>query len=316
MDTLQVRVAEVRAEAAAIRSLRLAPVHGPLPTFAPGAHIRVVAHRSDGTSVAGAYSLVNDPIVHDYYEIGVRRLERGGTSDWLHSVEIGSVLTIEPPRNDFPLAPQAAEHVLIGGGIGVTPLLSMAAVLARTSAPFTLWALARSRDGLPFAERLAALPAHAAHIHLSREAGRCDVRGLLARTPSGGHIYVCGPRALIESVHDGAAALGIPVGRVHSETFGNGADALADREFDVELRVSRLRFRVGPGQTILERAEGAGLFVSHDCRRGQCGTCLTRVLDGVPDHRDTVQTESEKAANEFMAICCSRASTESIVLDL
>jgi ferredoxin-NADP reductase len=315
METLRVRVAAIRAETPAIRSLRLVAIETPLPSFTPGAHIRVRAERH-GELAVRAYSLVNDPIVYDRYEIAVLRTDRGGVSDWLHSVEIGQELTIEPPRNQFALAPHATEHLLIGGGIGLTPLLSMGAQLARERARFTLWALVRSPDRLPFADRLAALPSGTARIHASGLSGRCDLSGLLAGAEAHRHVYVCGPRSLIEAVHDAADATGVPAAHVHQELFDNGVDVHNDRAFDVELRGSGIRFRVEPGQTILERAEEAGMFVSYDCRRGECGTCLTRVLEGVPDHRDAVQTPWEKAANEFMTICCSRALTGKLVLDL
>jgi vanillate O-demethylase ferredoxin subunit len=316
LKMLRVRVSQIKAEAESIRSLRLAPVEGGLPTFTPGAHIRVRTDDPDGVHTARSYSLVNDPGVRDYYEIGVLRLGRGGTSDWLHGVEVGRELAIEPPRNSFPLATHASEHLLIGGGIGVTPLLAMAAQLARQRARFVLWALVRSRDRLPFADRLAALPPRVAHVHVSTEAGRCDLRSLLDAAPPERHVYVCGPRGLTEAVRTAAHDIGMPAARVHAESFDGGTDPRADRAFDVELRGSRLRFRVEPGQTILELAEAAGIFVGHDCRRGECGACLTRVVEGVPEHRDTVQTLAEKATNEFMTICCSRAATGRIVLDL
>jgi len=317
MNGLPVRVSTVRQEAEGIRLLRLrADGDALLPAFKAGAHIRVHGQAMDGRAATRAYSLVGDSSRRDHYEIGVLREDRGGMSDWMHGLREGDALAIEPPRNDFPLAPHAAEHVLIAGGIGLTPLLAMATELSRQGARFRLWALARTRARLPFADRLAALPPAAVQIHVSNEHGRLDLAQAFAGLDADGHVYVCGPRALIESVLDAARAAGLAPAHVHAERFGAGAAAATDRAFDVELRASRMQLRIEPGQTILEQALAAGLFPSYDCQRGECGACLTRVLDGNPDHRDTVQTAEEKASNSFMTICCSRALSERIVLDL
>lgn len=266
--------------------------------------------------MARPYSLVNDPLEKHHYEIGVLRVGHGGVSDWLHELEIGQELLIESPRNDFPLARGAAEYVLIGGGIGVTPLLSMATQLSREGCRFTLRVLVRSRDRLPFASRLGALPPGSAHVHVSDEAGRLSVRSSLEAISPEAHVYVCGPRSLLEEVRAEAHARGVPTAHLHEERFDSGAKNEAERAFEVELRASGLRLQVEPGRTILEEAEAAGVFPIYDCRRGTCGTCLTRVISGVPEHRDVVQSAREKATNEFMTICCSRALSASLTLDL
>jgi vanillate O-demethylase ferredoxin subunit len=234
----------------------------------------------------------------------------------MHALEPGATLGVESPRNDFPLAPHASEHVLIAGGIGLTPLLAMASDLAARGARFSLWILARNKDRLAFSGRLHDLPAGCVHVHLSETDGRLDLAQVLQGGEPDRHAYVCGPRGLIDAASAAAQSVGMPEGRVHVERFDAGADPASDRAFDVELRASGMHLRIEPGETILGRMLDAGMFPSHDCQRGECGTCLTRVLDGVPDHRDSVQTEAEKAGNAFMTICCSRGRTDRLVLDL
>jgi len=315
-QSLKLRIASIRREAQDIHAFRLVATDGAaLPPFTPGAHIRVRGQRG-GVAAVGAYSLVNGPADLGHYEIGVLREGRGGVSDWLHALEPGTTLDVEPPRNDFALAPHATEHVLIAGGIGLTPLLAMAFHLAACGASFSLWVLARNRDRLAFSGRLHDLPAGCVHVHLSATDGRLDLAQVLQGGEPGRHAYVCGPRGLIDAASAAARAVAMPEGRVHVERFDAGADPASDRAFDVELRASGMHLRIEPGETILGRMLDAGMFPSHDCRRGECGTCLTRVLAGVPDHRDSVQTEAEKAGNAFMTICCSRAKTERLVLDL
>jgi vanillate O-demethylase ferredoxin subunit len=313
---LRLRIASIRREAHDIRAFRLVATDGAaLPAFTPGAHVRVHGQRG-GAAAIGACSLVNGPSDLGHYEIGVLREGRGGVSDWLHTLEPRAALDVESPRNDFPLAPHATGHVLIAGGIGLTPLLAMASHLAARGAPFNLWVLARNRDRLAFSGRLNDLPASSVHVHFSETDGRLDLARALQGSEPDRHAYVCGPRGLIDAASAAARSVGMPEGRVHVERFDAGVDAASDRAFDVELRASGMHLRIEPGESILGRLLDAGMFPSHDCRRGECGTCLTRVLDGVPEHRDSVQTDAEKAGNAFMTICCSRAKTDGLVLDL
>lgn len=311
---LRLRVESARRAAEDIRALRLVSADGAaLPPFTAGAHLSVHGQRVDGTPAVRAYSLVGDAACTDHYEIGVLREGHGGVSDWLHTLQAGDTVDAESPRNDFPLVPHAAEHLLLAGGIGITPLLSMAATLARQGAPFRLIVLARSRQRLAFADRLAALPA--AEVHLGGEGSRVDLDALFRTLGRGTHAYLCGPERLLAAALAAARAAGFPPGQVHTERFGSPRSG-QDRPFEVELAASRMTFTVAPGQTILGRALEAGLFPGHDCRRGECGTCLTRVVAGKPDHRDAVQTDAERASDMFMTICCSRAKSERLVLDL
>jgi len=315
-QSLKLHLASIRLEAQDVRAFRLVTADGAaLPTFTPGAHVRVHGRRG-GAAAIGSYSLVNGPTDVGHYEIGVLREGRGGVSDWLHALQPGAMLEVEPPRNDFPLAPHATEHVLIAGGIGLTPLLAMASDLATRGARFSLWVLARNKDRLAFSGRLHELPAGWVHVHFSETDGRLDLQQALQGGDPDRHAYVCGPRGLIDAASAAARAVALPEGRVHVERFDAGADQAGDRAFDVELRASGMHLRIEPGETILGRMLDAGMFPSHDCRRGECGTCLTRVLDGVPDHRDSVQSDAERAGNAFMTICCSRARTDGLVLDL
>jgi len=317
MAALELRLAEARTEAEGIRALRLVAADGALlPPFTAGAHLRVHPRLADGRRASRSYSLVSAPTERDHYEIGVLRTGRGAVSDALHALAPGATLDADPPRNDFALAPQAGMQVLVAGGIGITPLLSMATLLAAEDRPFRLWVQVCTRARLPFADRLARLPAGSVHVHVSSEHGRLDPATPFADLGPEAHVYTCGPRGLIDDMRRAALAAGLPAGRIHEERFDAAVPAAAERSFVAELRASGLTLTIAPGQTILERALAANVFPAYDCQRGECGVCLTRVLDGRPEHRDSVQSASEKAANAFIAICCSRALGERLVLDL
>lgn len=316
MSALDVRVAAVRPEADGVKAFVFESVTGaPLPATAPGAHLEVRGTLPAATPAWRAYSIASDPAAADAYEIGVLRAGEGGVSAWLHdTVRVGDVLTIAPPRNGFPLAEGDREHVLLAGGIGITPLLSMARALERRGGRYRLVASARTPGRLAFRDALARLPAERVRLHFSGNDGRLDLAAAIGAPAPGRHLYVCGPNAMVQGARDAARALGWDDCAVHVELFNAGGSA-DDTAFEVELSRSGQSFTVPPGRTILELMLERGVFPSHDCRRGECGACLTRVLAGAPLHRDVFQTGDEKAANEFMAVCVSRAKSSRLVLE-
>lgn len=314
---LGVRVAAVRTEAEAVKAFVLESSAGePLPAFAAGAHIEVRGWLATGEEAWRAYSIASDPSCTDAYEIGVLRVGDRGVSAWLHEhVEVGNVLTIATPRNDFPLADEADEHVLLAGGIGLTPLLAMARWLQRTRAAYRLVVSARTPGRLAFRDALSRLDAKRVRLHFSDTHGRIDLATVIGLPAPRRHLYLCGPGAMVQAARRTARALGWPEPTVHAELF-NAGTVSGDMEFEVALRRSAITFSVPPGRTILELMLERGVFPSYDCRRGECGACLTRVLAGDPLHRDTCQTEEEKAQNAFMTVCVSRAKSASLVLDV
>lgn len=319
MDRLSVRVAEIRRETESVKAFVLESATGDvLPPFAAGAHIDVRVVLASGQIAWRSYSLAGDPAERGPYEIGVLRTRDGGGSAYLHDrISIGDTLEVSAPSNRFPLAENAGEHVLIAGGIGITPLLSMARALARRAERFELWYLARSADTMSFVGAVDCLQGGRVMKHFTRnEAGRrLDLSRPLGRPAPGKHIYVCGPRSLVDDARRVAGELGYTQQAVHFELF-NATPATDETSFEVELARSSVRFTVSPGETILEEAYKRGIFPSSDCTRGECGACLTRVLEGQPLHRDVYLTDAERAANEYMMICVSRSRSPRLALEL
>lgn len=316
MSTIDVRVAAKVCEAEGICSYELVRVDGaPLPPFEAGAHIDV--HLGDG--LVRQYSLCNAPHETRRYLIGVLRDpgSRGGSAAMHDAVHAGSVLTIGVPRNHFPLV-DAPRTLLLAGGIGVTPMLAMAEALAAKGAAFEMHYCARSPERAAFRERIAASSfAEQVHFHYDSDAAqRLDLPALLA-APADTHLYVCGPAGFIEHVLAAARERGWPDAQLHVEYFAGAAiDTAGDQPFEVKLASSGQVFTVPAGRSVIRVLAEQGIQLPYSCEEGVCGTCLTRVLDGVPEHRDLYLTDEERAANDQFMPCCSRARTRLLVLDL
>lgn len=321
MGELKLKVLRTEALTAHIRTLELAAEDGgKLPGFSAGGHIRVTL--PDGTE--RHYSLVNifpdadataDPTV---YRLGIRLEEDGkGGSRYMHGLGAGDVIDASLPRNDFALIDTDAPALLIAGGIGVTPLISMASELKAKGRPFGFHYAGRSRGLLAFVEELAAIDANALTLHCDDEPETCiDLKSLIGKAPADGHIYVCGPRGMIEAVREIAHARGLAKDHVHFELFDAPQTETGDKAFEVEISSTGQVFTVPPGKSIIEVLEAEGVDLIYDCQRGDCGICQTTVLEGVPDHRDVILTDDERAANDVMQICVSRAKSARLVLDL
>ena len=317
MNTIEVRVAAKVREAEDICSFELVDLEGrPLPPFDAGAHIDVHV----GAGQVRQYSLCNPPHETHRYLIGVLRdaASRGGSLALHDAVQAGSVLTIGVPRNHFALV-DAQRTLLLAGGIGVTPILAMAEALARKGATFEMHYCARSPERAAFRERIAASGfARQVQFHYdsANAAQRLDLPALLA-APGQTHLYVCGPAGFIEHVLAAARARSWPEAQLHVEYFGAVAiDTTGDQSFDVKLASSGQVLTVPKGRSVIQVLAEQGIEVPYSCEEGVCGTCVTRVLDGVPDHRDLYLTDEEHAANDQFTPCCSRARTPLLVLDL
>lgn len=319
-STLAVRVARRHTEADGIVSFELVSADGgELPAFEAGAHIDV--HVPGG--LVRQYSLCNAPSEHHHYQIAVLRdpASRGGSSGMHDSVQEGSVIRVSTPRNHFPLARGPVTHLLIAGGIGLTPLLCMAEDLARHGKPFSLHYCARSRSRAAFVERIANAPwAERARFHFDDPdgAGRIDLDTLLGSPHPDLHLYVCGPQGFMDAVLAQALTSGWSEERLHREYFAAMAPAATDGDTAFEVRLARSGRVVGiPADITVTRAlEAAGVDVPVSCEQGICGTCLTRVLEGEPDHRDMFLSPEEHARNDQFLPCCSRAKSRYLVLDL
>ncbi|MYM34481.1 2Fe-2S iron-sulfur cluster binding domain-containing protein [Duganella sp. FT94W] len=316
---LQVRVAQRCNEAEDICSYELVSVDGAeLPPFTAGAHIDV--HVGDG--LVRQYSLCNPPHERHRYLIGVLRdpASRGGSRAMHEQVQTGATLQISAPKNHFPLA-EAPRSLLLAGGIGVTPVLAMAEALSAQGAPFEMHYCARSPERAAFRERIAA-SAFAPQVHFHYDSGdaaqKLDLPALLAGLDRGTHIYLCGPQGFIDYVKGCAKAHDWPQEQVHLEYFGAAVAPAAggDQPFEVKLASSGKVYTIPADSTVLRVLNDAGVFIPASCEQGVCGTCLTRVLDGVPDHRDLYLEQAEQAANDQFTPCCSRSKTAMLTLDL
>jgi vanillate O-demethylase ferredoxin subunit len=314
--TYPVRIVRKEREASGICTFELVhPKGASLPSFSAGSHISV--HVSPG--LIRQYSLCNDPRETHRYLIGVLRVEpsRGG-SHAMHELREGTLIRISGPRNHFPLVTNARRTLLLAGGIGVTPILAMAEELARAGAEFEMHYCTRSADRTAFLSRIRSSPyAHRVAIHFDDGPGRLNLQAVLAHPEPDTHVYVCGPKGFMEAVMAAARDNGWPEETVHTEYFSGRPQAVDQNvPFDIKVASSGRVIRVEREQTALEALLSAGIDVQSSCAEGVCGTCMTRVLAGSPDHRDLFLTAQERARNDRFLPCCSRSAGGTLVLDL
>ncbi|WP_191831668.1 PDR/VanB family oxidoreductase [Pseudomonas fluorescens] len=305
-------------EAQDICSYELAAADGsPLPVFSAGAHIDV--HLADG--LIRQYSLCNHPEERHRYLIGVLKdpASRGGSRSLHEQVHNGAQLRISEPRNLFPLVHGARRSLLFAGGIGITPILCMAERLAHSGADFELHYCARSIERAAFVERLRSAPfAEQVFLHFDQQPQTAlDIAKVLADPQADAHLYVCGPGGFMQHVLDSARAQGWQERCLHREYFaGAPVDTSNDGSFAVKVGSTGQVFEVPADQSVVQVLERHGIEIAMSCEQGICGTCLTRVLEGVPEHRDLFLTEEEQALNDHFTPCCSRSKTPLLVLDI
>lgn len=315
MAPLTLRITAITPLTDRIKEFDLAGADGAaLPDWQPGAHIRVAL--PDGGD--RAYSLIRFPgEARAGYRIAVQREDAGkGGSKFMHGLAVGDTLSATAPKCDFPLATDIPA-LLLAGGIGITPMISMAAALREAGTGFDLHYCGRSRGVMAYADALQSALGGALHIHCDDDpASAPDLAALVSGLGPDRHLYICGPRGMIDAARAQAEAAGIAPDRVHVELFDNASAATGDTAFEVELASTGQVFTVPPGQTIIEVLEAAGVDLVYDCQRGDCGICQTEVISGTPDHRDVVLSDSERAGGKVMQICVSRAKSARLVLDI
>jgi len=318
-ELLLVRVAARREEAAGIVGLDLAAKEAGerLPAFEAGAHIEL--HLPGG--LVRAYSLCNPNDAGRHYSIAVLcgADSRGGARA-VHALQPGASLEIGAPRNHFALDDSAVPLLLLAGGIGITPIVAMAEALHRRGRPFALHYCIASRERAAFVQALARAPyAERVVLHDASRGDRADLPALLRRQAEGTHACVCGPDRLLGGALDAAAAAGWAPGRLRFERFGAPAAAAASAasadDFEVQVGRGGPVVHVPARQPITVALQRAGICIPVSCEQGVCGTCLTRVLEGEPEHRDHHLSAHEQAQG-LMLPCCSRARTRRLVLDL
>lgn len=311
-----VQVADVHAEARDVMTIELRAIgNGELPSFEPGSHLDL--HLPNG--LIRQYSLTNDWRERDRYVIGVGRAadSRGGSTYVHGNIRAGAQLKIGVPRNNFPLDANATGILFIAGGIGITPIMAMVRWCVANQKPWRLIYAARSRQRAAFYEELCAWGRDRIHFHFDDECGQIfDAAQAIASWAQGEHIYCCGPDPLMNAVKDLTADF--PSGAVRFEWFtAPQSDAPQESNaFTVRLERSGGEFEVPEQKSILEVLEENGFEIPFSCREGLCGTCVTNVCSGEPDHRDYVLSDEERASGKMMTICCSRSKSSLLTLDL
>ena len=316
--TLHLDVAGIAAVTPSIRQIELTLADGGvLPAFTAGAHIDLAL----GNGLERSYSLLNDPVeTHRYLIAVLREADSRGGSVWVHDhLRAGDRLVSSAPTNNFPLNEAGETHILIAGGIGITPLKAMAHRLIAQRSEFALHYCARDEERAAYLAELHALLGSRLHLYLDGGdiARGLDVGKLLASRPSAAHVYVCGPAGLIRAARE--AARDWPKGSVHYELFrGSEADIAprsTDQPFEIRLARAGKTLIVPADRSILDVLKANGIKVKTLCTEGVCGTCRVKLLGGKADHRDEVLTDDQRERE--IQVCVSRAMPgETLILDL
>jgi vanillate O-demethylase ferredoxin subunit len=313
-NLISVRVQAMRFEAQHIVSVELVlPEGGELPPFEAGSHIDL--HLGNGLS--RSYSLSNSPKERRRYVVGILndKNSRGGSRYVHEQLRVGSIIQISPPRNNFPVDESAKHSVFIAGGIGITPMFCMFNHLSNEGKSVELLYCARSRGEAAFVDELLAKPNVSSHFDTEKGAPP-DLKGFLASKPKDAHFYCCGPTPMIDAFEKFCEELGIE--NVHIERFAaaENVETVQGDDYVVELAKSKKQITVPAGKSLLDAILDAGVSADYSCREGVCGACETKVLEGVPDHRDAVLTKKERESNKTMMVCVSGCKGKKLVLDL
>ncbi len=313
-------VTRVTLEAKDVISLCLqAPDREELAPWEPGAHLDLELP----SGLLRQYSLCGDPSDRTSYTIAVLRNKdgRGGSAELHDHGMVGRVMRVRAMRNHFALE-SAPAYMFIAGGIGVTPLLSMAQSVVHEAEPWSFHYIGRERERMAFVEDIISLRPDSVAIHVREEGDVVDVDSLIAETAADASVYCCGPERLMQAVEE-ACARADPPRRFHMERFGAAASlpvapegSAGDAPFTVTLAHSGAQLSVPTDRTVLDVVRDTVPSVPFSCEEGYCGSCETRVLGGIPDHRDDILSDAEKAANDTMFICVSRSKSPDLVLDL
>jgi len=315
---LELVITGIRQLTSRIRSYELHRADGTrLPQFDPGAHLQIPVLLQDGSSAIRSYSISSDPARRDHYQIVVLRDEegRGGSRAVHEAFTLGMHLHCGLPQNDFPLQEESAPVILIAGGIGITPIKSMAHTLKQRGKSFQLHYAGRSREDMAFLPELQLEFGASLEVHVSAEDQRLNIEQLLNDSPEDSIIYVCGPERLITAIQETANQLGIDAERIRYERFA-APDTTNNKPLELTLQRSGKHLSVAADESILDALLDAGIDAPYNCKAGNCKTCAVRVTDGEPEHRDTALTPEERDKAQLMCPCVSRARTDSLTLDL
>lgn len=320
LHSFEVLVKSVTPEAEGIKSWEFGRADGgDLPAFTAGSHIDLLLPNG----LVRSYSLCNSQDDRHRYVVTINRdpASRGGSKYIHEALKAGDVINISPPRNNFPLVEDTRHTVFIVGGIGVTPIWGMIQRLEKLGRSWELIYSTRLRRMCAFRRELEQLERRSAgrvHFNFDQEPGgsMTNLNALIAKFPVDAHLYCCGPAPMLEAFESAAKEAGYPHPQMHLEYFSAKREALAKGGFTVVLHRSGKAIDIPSGKSILDALLDANVDVPFSCCEGVCGTCETSVLEGVPDHRDSVLSPSDRSSNKTMMICCSGSKTSRLVLDL
>jgi len=313
---LSLRLTAIRFEAEGISSFELQqPDGGELPPFTAGAHIDL--HLPNG--MVRSYSLCNDSSERRRYVVAVARdaNSRGGSVFMHDQMRVGQRLDVGAPRNNFELDERAPHTVLIAGGVGVTPLWCMAQRLQNLGSSWEIHYASRSRSNAAFLLELGAIARRhpgRVHLHFDQEQGLMQLGAVVSQIRADAHVYCCGPLPMLEAFE--SAVEGLPCDQIHVEYFKAKDEPVTAGGVELRLAKSNKVITVGPGKTVLDAILECGVDVPYSCMEGICGSCEVAVLEGEPDHHDSVLTERQRQSNRTMMVCCSGAKSSRLVLDL
>ena len=316
--SIELELVASRSLTAEIKHLVLRrPGRETLPPFEAGAHIDFRVDLASGAKDFRSYSLINSEGDPCHFEIAVKREADGrGGSRFMHALQVGDRVVCTPPGNQFALVQEPHHALLIAGGIGITPILSMARTLQARGIEFDLHYGARQPDLMAFRDDVMQATGNRAGLYFDQgPAPRAmDLPRMLRAPDAARHVYVCGPKPLLDAVRLLASELGWPEHHVHFEVFGAVAQA-GDQPLTVMLQQSGRTLQVPARQSILDAMIEAGLDPIFDCKRGECGTCAVKVLSGTPDHRDYALSNSDREDDRLMCTCVSRCTSTTLTLD-
>lgn len=312
-NKLELRVQSISYAAQDTYLVELCAVDGRvLPEVTPGAHIDL--HLPNG--LVRSYSLVRADEQPQCYVVGIKKdaASRGGSRYVHEQLRVGNVLTVSQPRNHFPLNLSAKHSVLIAGGIGITPIWCMTQFLEKVGASWELWYSVRSRADVAFVKQLEALGPKV-HVHVDDEVGRVmDLQAIIDAADPDAHFYCCGPAPMLDAYE--RVTSGRKPESVHMERFAAKEAIALDGGFVVALARTGKEVAIPEGSSILEVLLEEGIAIDYSCQEGICGCCEVAVLEGEVDHRDAILSESERAQNKTMMVCCSGARSSRLVLDI
>ncbi|MEH6443303.1 MAG: pyridoxamine 5'-phosphate oxidase family protein [Oceanospirillaceae bacterium] len=315
---LMLQISAIENISEKIKLLRLTAVNGGiLPAFKAGSHLPIEVKLSEKTTVQRHYSITSSHHDNRFYEIAVQQEKQGrGGSNYIHEqLKAGDFITAMHPVNKFSLTSSGKHHILIAGGIGITPIISMLKELSQSNQSFELHYSVKKASDLAFKEEITRLAGKHAHFYITQglDANRLDLKSLFMEGNKSSHVYICGPLSMIEAVKEKANVHNWDPSHIHFESFGHSLHK-TDKAVEVRLKKSGKVIVIDPKETLLDGLLKANVKVPFACKRGECGMCATEYVEGTPEHRDVYLTKEEKTHS--LCVCVSRTKSHSISLNL